>query len=821
MESTAATFDLRFPLQLRGNATGLLTLQPMRTMGTLRANGDRVDFEIPAGKHLYVRTGEGANFDDPPGEPPAPLFADTVYALRGEIETTGEPTRLIIVEYDREGNRLGHKMRALSDGPLHFEWHTHAELASWRIGLRLAGAGSIQIRDLALIPQAELHRPSASELQAARRALADLGPAHCYEFARIFFGDTGIAPDRAIEDASRDHFHIDPPQASTPDADAPQDSVPDGETLAPPADWQSQRTDDPHYLWKLNAWFFMEPVLRAPENAAARENRERAVRSCWRVAVDWLEQHPRGRKDVCPYVYDVITTTARLTYLTTLLRDPIVLANLEDEALALALQWIRGTTEWYEQDANYHRRHNHGLFHDVLLLIGATRLPFLARATQSKHARTRFADTLADTFAIDEGLHLEHSSQYQVHMIELLTLLARENLLPELKLDELAERMKSAGGWLVDLDGNLLQLGDTHRMPAPDYLREPARAARGLRAFPRGGFAAVRGDDHALAFQAAFHSRGHKHADDLSFVLSARGRRLIVDPGCFGYYYDDPGRQFATSTRAHNVLTLEGDESPWKSQEPYGSGLLATGETAGWFALVGENPLLGAHGARHTRVLLYRPNELLLIIDRIEPTEPDAELPFIRRYLQLDQHVAGLYDDDGVVRGRWADGLPLRIEMLFAPLPPTDDQEPEASDDPDREPIDGEEETAKPATPVRDAFDEHEDDEGEPAADDPRAGVSVMVCHALGPPIVQGFVFPARRTWEPAHTVCFSTNEPGVSVIAIALSGDQPAPFENCEQATFERDEHGLRVELATPDGKTLQCIADLATRACSISVAQ
>jgi uncharacterized heparinase superfamily protein len=77
------------------------------------------------------------------------------------------------------------------------------------------------------------------------------------------------------------------------------------------------------------------------------------------------------------------------------------------------------------------------------------------------------------------------------------------------------------------------------------------------------GFFGVRTDDfYILADCGAIAPDfliGHGHGDILSFEWSARGRRIIVDPGVFEYHAG-PRRAYARSTASHNTVTLNDAE---------------------------------------------------------------------------------------------------------------------------------------------------------------------------------------------------------------------------------------------------------------------
>jgi len=76
---------------------------------------------------------------------------------------------------------------------------------------------------------------------------------------------------------------------------------------------------------------------------------------------------------------------------------------------------------------------------------------------------------------------------------------------------------------------------------------------------------------------AGFHSATHKQADDLTFVWHESGRPFIVDAGRYGYYYDEPGRRYCESTRAHNTVEIDGRSTSMRPSDAFGSALTSWG----------------------------------------------------------------------------------------------------------------------------------------------------------------------------------------------------------------------------------------------------
>ena len=57
-----------------------------------------------------------------------------------------------------------------------------------------------------------------------------------------------------------------------------------------------------------------------------------------------------------------------------------------------------------------------------------------------------------------------------------------------------------------------------------------------------------------LAQTCAFHSRVHKHADDLSLIWWEHGHQILIDPGKYGYL--DPSPKNPSGGSSEGVLLL-------------------------------------------------------------------------------------------------------------------------------------------------------------------------------------------------------------------------------------------------------------------------
>jgi len=117
---------------------------------------------------------------------------------------------------------------------------------------------------------------------------------------------------------------------------------------------------------------------------------------------------------------------------------------------------------------------------------------------------------------------------------------------------------------------------------------------------------------------------GHGHADALSLQLYARGYPFLVDPGTFSYNLDYAWRQGFRSTRAHNTVTIDGQDQSLSGDRM--SWITAAKAhchrwiSTPWFDLVdgehdGYNRLPGP--VNHRRVIVFIKPDVWVIMDRL------------------------------------------------------------------------------------------------------------------------------------------------------------------------------------------------------------
>lgn len=401
-------------------------------------------------------------------------------------------------------------------------------------------------------------------------------------------------------------------------------------SLVPPIDWAQDPQLAKRFRGKLHELSWLDVLLSAYRDQGDVE----ALSQARDLVVDWVVWNPPNVVGVDKAWVNKIAAHRSLM-IAYAARAASCEGILDDQRASLLVQSLQEHGDYLAGPA--YRPTNKGVSTDVALGMLAQQVPFMESATGwEATARARLPQTLAGGMVQSEGFWLDHSTSYHLAVRNLVARIGGIFGDDDDDLAALYDRMTEVAGWLLMPHGEFLQLGDSNRDPPDAEVNDAASDDQGLAWLPGTGLAILKEDGAFLSFAATFHSGVHKHSDDLSFDLFDAGRELVSDTGV---YDKDKGAwfRFSKSARAHSVLTVDGGDLPRAPSDAYGSGLRARGSGAGWYALLGENPLVERQGVRHRRLLLFRPGEALIVLDAVRSQRRRRHV--YRRYFQIGPEI--------------------------------------------------------------------------------------------------------------------------------------------------------------------------------------
>jgi len=298
------------------------------------------------------------------------------------------------------------------------------------------------------------------------------------------------------------------------------------------------------------------------------------------------------------------------------------------------VQWLVRRLEW-------HLRGNHLLENASALAMAGCCFDGRAGERWRRRGCSLLAGQLREQILTD-GMHFARSPMYHLRAVSVVATLRNAGVdIPGVDLSDLLARMVAAMWALCHPDGQISLFNDS----ALGIQNSPEELAACARALEAGAAAAVPQDGGAFALPEAgyYGSRcgggtyvlcdagplgpdynpGHAHGDMFSFELSLRGRRVVVDAGCFEYA-PGPMRAFCRSTRAHNTVEIDGSDQAefWGAFRVARRGHPVVRE---WTPLEESFRLVAEHdgyrrwpsAAVHTRHFRFHPPGILMFRDAV------------------------------------------------------------------------------------------------------------------------------------------------------------------------------------------------------------
>ncbi len=468
--------------------------------------------------------------------------------------------------------------------------------------------------------------------------------------------------------------------------------------------WKLKNQDERSWNFYIHCWDMLDSLLKAHSETQNNEFLKPAVV----VALDWAAKHEdHNKRDISPFAwYDMAVglRSYRLAYISDAVNNTGLLDCEKHSVLWYALEQHQ---RYLAKDSNIAFHNNHGYYQVAgQLAMGrrfAKKSPLMARAYEQ--GRQRLKQILKQQFS-EEGVHLEHSPDYHRMVYDTLRALIDADLVDDSETIAFANKIEESLSWFVLPNQHIVNFGDTdYRLlrrkpaeaerkwhtPAMRYMVSNGRVgelpAKIVADFQESGYFIIRKPAEEdpndltrfsyLAQTAAFHSRTHKHADDLSFIWFDRGSDILVDAGRYGYigkieqgsklwkdghWYSDPNRVYCETTRAHNTLEFDGKNYPRRMVKPYGSALRRWVEdTSGVIAV--ETECKHFASIRRARLLVILPGKWLLVFDWFHDNL--IECHDVRQWFHLAPHLQTHQIEAGYLVPVPSSAKPLRITSLL------------------------------------------------------------------------------------------------------------------------------------------------------------
>lgn len=425
-------------------------------------------------------------------------------------------------------------------------------------------------------------------------------------------------------------------------------------------DWQLHDEDQRSWNFHIHSWDMVEALLTAYN----KDPFTLFLRPAVQIALDWVQKHTKAAK---PIVSDTLSKFAwydmaaglrayRLAFILDAANREGLLTEQEN---CILWEGLLAHDNYLKIDDNIAFHTNHGYYQAAGQIAMGRRFAQTQEnmAAALQQGIERFKIMLDAQFTKD-GVHREHSPDYHRMVYETLIGVLNAELINDEDILAFTKNIEEALSWFIYPHRRIVNFGDsdsrdvtsTINMATLKWQTSPMRfvttngeigslSSETLKVFKEAGYFIVRFNQNIentyyknysyLAQTAAFHSRTHKHSDDLSFVWYEKGHNILIDAGRYGYigkaemgtelwkqgyWYTHPNRLYCESTRAHNTLEFDKKDYPRKGVKPYGSAIGRHKQYANGLTIL-ETECKHFKSIRRVRVVIYMPNQWLIIYD--------------------------------------------------------------------------------------------------------------------------------------------------------------------------------------------------------------
>ncbi len=375
------------------------------------------------------------------------------------------------------------------------------------------------------------------------------------------------------------------------------------------------------------------------------------LRQMINISVDWVRHNPfeKHNNQEGNFAWYDMAVGVRLYRLAYIFDQALRVKTVDEDTLRVLYNSIIDHFVYLQDDNNVIFHNNHGIYQAAGQSAAARRLSIVSPVFTEvrKQAERRINHMLERQFT-GEGIHKEHSPDYHRMVYDTFLGLAKDGLMGHGDSDKLLAKAGDGLYWMIKPNGYILGFGDTDvRKVTFDKDIYSKISSQRLKHFifnsttgdypgkkyvlyKDSGFFAVKDRGSYLAQQAAFFSRTHKHADNLSISWYDNGQDILIDAGRYGYqglvakdseaamqgfWYSDPKRQYVEKTRAHNTVEIDGKDFLRRGAEPFGSAIVDGGEEQGVYYILTRTNEFSTISFQ--RLVLFKPGKWLVVIDNL------------------------------------------------------------------------------------------------------------------------------------------------------------------------------------------------------------
>ncbi|MEH6938151.1 Ig-like domain-containing protein [Bacillus sp. JJ664] len=276
----------------------------------------------------------------------------------------------------------------------------------------------------------------------------------------------------------------------------------------------------------------------------------------------------------------------------------------------------------------YNLKTNHGYFQDRSLFELASYFPEETTSVQWKSNAVYRTKTHIKRDFTPEGLHKEHSPQYFLVVLNLVQ--DMNKIAEDAELTQFLLKEQNAFSKLVLSNFTIPRLGDSDQTKLPkttsysvldpefEYVLTKGKQGKqpSLVSNISNSVAVIRDgwgtSTSSLLFTTSNFSTTHKHADDLSFILTQKGKEIFTDSGKYNYDTKDAYQKYLRSTFAHNVVTVDGKSYPISSSNVGKAKMTNFIDNPDHVIVMGEHTIY--NGVRVYRTIVYLKNKKVTLI---------------------------------------------------------------------------------------------------------------------------------------------------------------------------------------------------------------